>query len=159
LPKSLLAPARWAVLIPALLIGSFALIACGNGDDDATDEEYVRDLCIATNDFLDALFEDLFELLFAAEFDPEAEEEFAEAAAGLFRDFADDLSGISTPPDVRQYHDQWVASIERVTQELEAGNIEAFEEFDEDLEFPQEIEDRLAAAAADVPECQELGMF
>lgn len=141
------------VFVPAMLIGAFTLVACGNDDDggggSASDEEYMRSLCSATADFANDF----------SELDAETEEEMLDGATGVFRDFVDDMRNIGTPDDVREYHERFTEQLDQIVNELEDGNTEALFSFDADWEFPDEIQERLSTVAEDIDECQEVGAF
>jgi hypothetical protein len=153
--------ARFAWLPAALLVVPFGLVACG-GDDDGGggpggDEAYVRDVCGAM-----ASFEgDFEELLTSSPTSLDEIEELATEMGELFGDLANDLDDANPPSDAEEAHNSLVSYLQDASEALETGDLEALEEFEEepDLTMDADVEERLAAIAADVDECEGLDLF
>jgi hypothetical protein len=167
LPRSILGTARWAVLIPALLIGSFALVACGNDDDGgsgggpgrtASDEDYVRNMCVAMNDFLEDLFGNVMAAMFAGD-----EEEAESAAIEAIDELVTAMRGMGVPADVRPYHDEMVDQFAEGLAQLRAGGFDLWEDDlfgdDDDIDIPEEISERLDRVAQNIDECEDFDFF
>lgn len=136
------------------VFGVLLLAACGGGGGGASDESYVRGVCDAFRTFQ----EDGSEVFS----DPEVledEEELAKRFGELVRSLADDLEGVRAPSDVQQYHDRIVERFHEIADQFESGSVDELTDFGDLPEPPQDVQDRLAAAAADVEECEGLDIF
>ena len=171
----------------SLAVVAIIAIACGGGDSNGgpsgtgSDEDYVRGLCNAFDDvsetfakFEDGDFEDpefIKELgLDEEDFeDMDFEEVFTAMFEAMFAsmgpamgDLADDLN---PPADVKPCHDEAVVAMKQLADLFEDGGFDLssleddpFEEVG-DVEFPADIEERLAAIAKDIPGCADLELF
>lgn len=146
-------PGSRTVLLPALLAtAGFAFAACGGGDSEPSDEEYVTAICNAGKQF----GEDVQELI--ANADPSDEEQVAEDFNELLGNFVDDIRDANPPEDVEEGHQSLVASLEAAVQAVEDGGMEALFTFEEpEFTLPDDVSARLSAVAEDTPECVEAG--
>ena len=152
------------LLLPTLAAaGSLALVACGGDDDDGggggsgSDEDYVASLCGAYADF-----EEQFDELLA-DFNPSNTDDlddFMSDAAEIVGSVVDGLEDANPPGDVEDAHENLLTAFRSFRDTLEEGDFGAVESADEpDFELPQDVEDRLSAAAENVDECRELDLF
>ena len=125
-------------------------------DGDFEDEEFLKDLGLDPDELAEMEFEDLFEAIFGAMF----------ALLGpAMEDLADDLDDLRPPEDVKPFHDAAVESIKQFVALLDDDELDLFSLDDdafsdiEDVEFPPDIDDRLAAVALNTSECQALDIF
>lgn len=146
-------PIRTLVLVPALMTTTaFGLVACGGGDSEPSDEEYVRAICNAGKEF----GEEVQELI--ANADPNDEEQVAEDFNQLLSNFVDNIRDANPPADVEEGHDSLVASLEAAVQAVEEEGMEALFTFEEpEFTLPEDVSARLSAIAEDTPECVEAG--
>lgn len=157
-----------AVALLALVVP--ALAACGGDEAEAaTDEEYVTAICGAVAGVEERLDERFAELEAEGEdADLEDLEELFEqmfiAIGEMAETVADELEDVNPPADLREYHDTMVDGLRLLAdtfrnadglEDLDEDSLAALEGFDTDA-FP-EVEARLEAAAANVPECE--GVF
>jgi hypothetical protein len=139
--------------IAPFALGAALLGACGGDDDDGgggggSDEDYVRAICGATNDFQDDL------VAAFADIDPDAsEEEGLEALAEPFEEFANAIEDANPPSDLSDWHDGVVDAINGMVEQIKDGDASVLEEDDPLGEPPADVSERLEAVAADIPEC------
>ena len=152
---------RFALLsfVSALCLG--ALTACGGdgGEGDGGDDgAYVATICSTVGD-LEARLEELASSIDEAGTVDELNDvldQFAEALG----DAADRIDDADPPADVREAHDEVVEAFKDAAEAMEEGDIEALQSFNPGgLAVPGSARERLAAAAADAPECAGLGIF
>jgi hypothetical protein len=143
----------------ALAIPATLLSACGGGDDEpGSDAEYVAAVC-TTIGGLQATLNDLGDELSGAETVDEISEALDLFAAAL-NDAAGDLDDARPPADVRDSHNAVVDAFREAAGAMADGNVEALDTFDPgSIEPPATARQRLAAAAAQEPACQGLGIF
>lgn len=141
------------LLLPALLAtAAFALVACGGGGDEPSDEDYVRSVCNAGKEF----GEDVQELI--AEADPADEEALAEDFNDLLRDFVNDIRDANPPEDAEEGHNSLVASLQAAVDAVDEQGIEALFNFEEpEIPLPTDVSARLAEVAENTPECVDAG--
>ncbi len=136
------------------------LAACGGGDGDGSDEDYVKSICEAN-----LLLEDVIGILFQSAFggeepDQEALDELVEG----FEKWVDALDDANPPADAAEAHDALIDVIRQGLDELKSGDadLETLSLFgdDEDLpEPPQAVRTRLNEAAAGVEVCEGSELF
>jgi hypothetical protein len=152
---------RLAVIPALLLVGSLALVACGDDDDggggNGSDESYLRALCNSMSTF-QADFEEL-----AADFDPSSTsdlEDFMSEAADVVAQVVDDLEDANPPADVEEVHQSFIDLFSQFRDALEEGDFGSLENFEEpDIDVDPAVEDRLDGVAQGIDECQDLGLF
>ena len=153
------------VALSAIAAGPLILAGCG-GDDDggggptASDEEYVAELCGSFNTFTSDLLSDVMAAAFAGGTEEETNKKVAEAAKAVFEPLIEDMKSMGVPRDVREYHDQMTEQMEEALAAIEEGGIDALDDsFSEEIEFPEDIQERLQAVADDTEECADLELF
>jgi hypothetical protein len=146
-------PGFTLLLLPALLVtAAFALVACGGGGSEPSDEDYVKSVCNAGKKF----GEDVQELI--AEADPQDEEALADEFNDLLRNFVRDIRDANPPEDAEEGHNSLVASLEAAVAAVDEQGIEALFNFEEpEIALPADVSARLSAVAEDTPECVEAG--
>lgn len=138
-------------LLGLLSLGALAFAACGGGGGGGGDEAYLKTLCGAFNDFGEGVTE-----VFTVADEAEAEEKFLD----VFNAFVDDLDGANPPGDVKEAHDALVKALKDAQSAVEEDGLLALDSLDiPDIEPDQDVQDRLAEAAADIPECEEANLF
>lgn len=147
--------------------GALAFVACG-GDDDGgssgptgTDEEYVTHVCNSTNDFVEELFPVMLGAMEEGENEEEAMREAIEAMKGVLGDYRDDLADAPAPSDVREHHNTLLEQLDTAIDSLDPEDPEALDnvDFGDEEVFPEDIQERLSAVAADIEACAESGFF
>jgi hypothetical protein len=160
---------RIRIAAASLFVAPALMIACG-GDDNgdggggggtATDEEYMAAMCDSFNTFTEDLLGQVFAAAATAGANEAAQEEaVTEAAQDVFGALLDDLRDMGVPSDVREYHDQMTDQMAQALDAIEEGGLEALdEELNEEIEMPQDIQDRLTGVAEDLPECEGVDVF
>ena len=104
---------------PLLFVFVLALAACGGADEALSDEEYFRRM-----DEIDKETDRRFEEEVLASDEPTVGEA-AEAYVQLARDVADQADELKPPDDVKDAHDEVVASVRDFADELDAAAADA----------------------------------
>ena len=139
-----------------LVASSSLLVACGGGDDAGSDEDYVKAMCESGDVFTAAIGAAM-----AAAFDDD-EQAATEAFTEALSDWVDAIDDANPPEDAAEAHDALVDSLKQAVEALEDGDADletAFDDIDDAPEPPQAVQDRLAAIAADTPECTDSDFF
>lgn len=131
--------------LPLIAIGIATLIACGGGGEPGSDEEYVAAMCTTVTAFQQRL---------------ETAQGSAPAIVDALEDAADAFNDANPPDDVADAHSRLVRAFRDAAEAIEDNDAGALQRFDpEAMDPPQAVKQRLAAAAAQAPECQGLGIF
>lgn len=150
---------RHALLLPgAIAIAGLSLVACGDddgGSGNGSDEDYVATVCGAMVTFGEEV-EDVL-----ADLDPNDTAASIDAFGEVFANLIDDLEDANPPSDVEDAHNQLLASFRDAQDAFEEDGLEAFETFQvEDIQLEPDVEERLAAVAAETEECDSAeGLF
>lgn len=150
-----------SLTLAAIVLGVVAFAgACGGGGGDAngSDEDYVVAICSTV-----AELETEVQALGTAIEDAGTVDELNEVLgkfAEAFEAAADRLDEAAPPADVREAHKRVVDAFQDAADAMESGDAASLEGFDPgSLELPASARERLAAAAANAPQCQGLGIF
>ena len=145
---------RGGALFLGATAATFGLAACG-GDDDGggggtgTDDEYVGAICGALLTFQD----DITKVIADSSGD-ETDEEAAELLVKPLEAYVSNLKKAKPPSDVKEYHEDIVKKTEDAVKQIKDDkNLDAFDEIGDPKEPPQDIKDRLDAAASKNADC------
>lgn len=148
---------RRATLALGIFLATSGLIAaCGGGSSEASDEGYVKAIC-ESNDVLEEVIGAAIAAAFAGDEEPDTDE-----MASAFEKWLDALEDANPPSDMEQYHDALVDGVREAVDALKSGDGDfesIFDGIEEPEEPPQEILDRLNAAAETVSECEDMELF
>jgi ABC-type glycerol-3-phosphate transport system substrate-binding protein len=159
--------ARWRTLLLAPALGAALILSAACGDDNdvpggggsnnptGSDEKYVTQLCTGFGDFQDSFFKVLTSLTATS-----SEKDVQKALEKPIDDLVKAMERANPPKDVKQYHDDAVKQLQAMQKQIKSGNLDALGD-DEGVfpDPPQDVQDRLAAAAANVKECDGLDLF
>ena len=123
-----------------------------------TDKEYVKDVCVAMNTYIDA-----FTKKFSA--DPTVlsdQDKMLKAIGPELEAFGKNLEKAKPPRDAAKFHEQMVKAVADLADRLKKGQIKSIQELGQFTqgrvdEPTQAVKQRLAAASKDVAECRNTG--
>jgi len=148
---------RAAFAVGIFLATSGLLAACGGGGGDGSDEGYAKSICEA-NDVLD----EVLGAAIAAAFSGDDDEDATDEVVAAFEKWLDALDDANPPSDVADYHNGLVDGISEAIDAMKNGDADfesAFDQIVEPEEPSQAIQDRIGAAATDVPACEGVELF
>lgn len=137
---------RW-ILVAALAVSGFALVACGGDDDkdgsqpsaDTTpagdplsDEAYLRVFCTGLTEYQDSLLTA-----------PTADE-----IGKVVEEYISNLQQVNPPADLRDYHQRYISYLQSAIEDPTALTVGSPPMPDED------VRDRLAQKIPDIAECK-----
>ncbi len=146
------------------------------GDPDPEAEDYVRQLCLAGDDYDAAIQEAVAGMGPDAELDQSDPEVFATVFQEALRGLAENMAGISPPADIAQYHDaatarfgEMVVVLDGIMEALDAGrevSAQQLARFQDLLGggigmpgLPMNVANRFGQAANSVIECYQSGFL
>lgn len=147
---------RKFALTAAVALAAVSLAAC-SGDDDGSDEEFVRDLCQASTELRNGIKEALENA--STSTSPNAAAEALVKPLGVFVEAFDDLN---PPKDLDDWHDSASDELEKTFEDFRTKkNLAALTGFADSPvpDPPVDAKSRLRAAAQDVPECSGVAFF
>ncbi len=149
----------WGLALTVVVVAGVLLAACGGGGGDpATDEEYVKAVCVSVGNLQDEMSSLTADAASAT--DVESLQKLMDNVAKALDSAADELDDVNPPADVKDSHDQVVQAFRDAAKSMEDGDIEALNNFDPGTIAPDEaVQERLSAAARNVDECNGLGLF
>lgn len=125
------------------------------GPVSGTDKEYVKDVCVGFNTYMDSVFK-------VIQGDPSATSDQAvlvKKLGPLLEAFAKDVSKANPPKDVKKYHDQLVKQVKDSSEKLKSGKVTSLAELSEGVTPPKGLDPsivaRLSSAEKQVKECSE----
>jgi hypothetical protein len=129
--------------------------AADAGPVSGTDKEYVKDICVAFNAYMDGALK-------AFSSDPSSAGDQAalvKKIGPLLETFAKEVAKAKPPRDVKKYHDELVKQTKDSSEKLKSGKITSLSELGQGVTPPKDLEPaikaRLANAEQDVKECQD----
>jgi len=134
--------------------------ACGGGSGGPSgpeaDERYLTELCTGFGQFTEGFLEAVSDLS-----NESSDREIQDALEKPIDDLVKAMERAEPPRDVRDYHEDSLDQIKDLQEQVRAGNLEALTRQDEGVvpEPPEEVQARLSAVAANISECQGLGLF
>lgn len=133
------------------------LAACGGGGGGGgSDEDYVRAVCESSSKLEGVLAIAIGAALSGG--GDGAEEVFAEA----LEEWVDEIDDANPPADAADAHNRMVDGLNELIDALKSGdtNLEdSLDNIDIDAEPPEEVQERLAAVAADTLACNDVSFF
>lgn len=148
---------RAAFGLGIFLATSGLLAACGGDSGDGSDEDYAKSIC-ESNEVLD----EVLGAAIAAAFSGDDDEDATDEVVSAFEKWLDALDDANPPSDVADYHNTLIDGIREGIDAIKDGDADlesAFEGIAEPEEPPQAIQDRIGAAAANVPACEGVELF
>ena len=147
-----------------------------SGEPDPEAEDYVRELCLAGDDYDAAIQEAVAGMGPDSELDESDPEVFATVFREALRGLSESMAGISPPPDIAEYHDaatvrfgEMVVVLDGIMEALDAGrevSAEQLARFQELLGggigmpgLPMNVANRFGQAANSVIECYQSGFL
>lgn len=147
---------RAAFALGILVATSGLLAACSSGGGDGNDEDYVKAMCESGD-----VLEDVLGVMISAALSGN-EEDAADEVADALDEWVDALDDANPPADAADAHNALVDGIREAVKAIRDGEGDidsAFDGMDSAPEPPQAVQDRLAAVAADTPECDGQDFF
>ena len=125
------------------------------GPVSGTDKEYVKDMCVSFNSYMDGVFK-------VIQSDPSSATDQAAIAKKLgpfLESFAKDVDKAKPPRDVKKYHDELVKQVKDSSEKLKSGKVKSLAELGQGVTPPKDLDPailtRLSNAEKDVKECSE----
>jgi hypothetical protein len=129
-----------------------------SGDAATGDQAYLKSVCTAANDAINPVIDAIGK-------DPSIvsnPQKFADLLSPAISDLSDRLSQIKPPADLQQYQDDLIARFKDISAKAKDGQLKSINDFTsaaDGAQPPQAVQDRLRAAARQVPECQQSVLY
>lgn len=133
-----------AVVVVAVALFGACSDGKSNGDGDAAFDQYARDVCSA----ISRLTGTLQPQLTPGSGPPR------DAMISAWDGFIDDLENTQPPDSLKEYHRQWLEMQRRDLDAYREGHPTYYDPLDHAPELGQELQERVSAAFARVPQCQ-----
>ena len=127
-------------------------------DTSSSDAAYVKAVCTAANDAAGPVITKISSDTSLIN----DQQKLLAALTPAITDLAQKLSDIQPPADLKTYHEQVVQQLQQVAGKAKSGQLQGIGDIsglENTLKPSQDVQDRVNAAAADIPECQQSLFF